>query len=98
MGEYFELAHYHNLIRILTIHWDGPIALAAATAASSFTLAHYFFETALGCAHCICRYYCNMLNFSLLYFLDARLMTPHLPILAFYTAATFFSITHLFSE
>src|SRR5713226_9355482 len=41
MGEYFELAHYHNLMRMLPIHLDGPIALAAATAASSSTLAQW---------------------------------------------------------
>ncbi len=41
MGEYFKLAHYHNLMRMLPIHWDGPIALAAATAASSSALAQW---------------------------------------------------------
>src|SRR5258707_11514525 len=41
MGEYFELAHYHNLMRMLPIHLDGPIALAAATAASSSALAQW---------------------------------------------------------
>src|SRR5258708_39098993 len=41
MGEYFKLAHYHNLMRMLPIHLDGPIALAAATAASSSTLAQW---------------------------------------------------------
>src|SRR5260370_25802541 len=41
MGNYFELAHYHNLMRMLPIHLDGPIALAAATAASSSALAQW---------------------------------------------------------
>src|SRR5260370_22000433 len=41
MGEYFKLAHYHNLMRMLPIHLDGPIALAAAIAASSSALAQW---------------------------------------------------------
>src|SRR5713226_9704179 len=50
MGEYFELAHYHNLMRMLPIHLDGPIALAAATAASSSTLAQWRPITLAGAA------------------------------------------------
>src|SRR5260370_1315504 len=97
MGEYFELAHYHNLIRMLPIHWDGPIALAAATAASSFTLAHYFLETALGCAHCICRYCCRWLCFGLLYFWEALPMHSDGPITLADAAADYFALAHYFS-
>ena len=97
MGKYFELAHYHNLMRMLPIHWDGPIALAAATAASSSTLAHYFLETALGCAHCICRYCCKWLHFGLLYFWEALLMHSDGPITLVDAAANYFTLAHYFS-
>src|SRR5258708_5430106 len=97
MGEYFELAHYHNLMRMLPIHWDGPIALAAATAASSSALAHYFLETALGCAHCICRYCCQWLCFGLLYFWEALPMHSDGPIASADAAANYFTLAHYIS-
>ena len=100
MGEYFKLAHYHNLMRMLPIHWDGPIALVATTAASSSTLAHYFLETALGCAHCICRYCCWWLHFGLLYFWEVLPMHSdgwHGPITLVGATANYFTLAHYFS-
>src|SRR5258708_5860563 len=98
MGEYFKLAHYHNLMRMLPIHWDGPIALVAATAASSSTLAHYFLENALGCAHCICRCCCQLLCFGLLYFWKALLMHSDGPIALADAATSYFAWAHQISE
>src|SRR5260370_1391843 len=84
-------------MRMLPIHWDGPIALAAATAASSSALAHYFLETALGCAHCICRYCCQWLCFGLLYFWEALPMHSDGPIASVDAAANYFTLANYIS-
>src|SRR5258707_7327443 len=71
--------------------------LASTTAASSSALAHYFLETALGCAHCICRYCCQWLHFGLLYFWEALLMHSDGPITLAGAAADYFALAHYIS-